>query len=82
MKGNGYDYRVSLPRLSGTSKNLPRGVVAALAAADRSPGWNNRPRDVQRFELGACLLFVVPFRCWAYRRQEQRAAALWRECAS
>ena len=23
-------------------------VLAALSAADRSPGWNNRPRDVQR----------------------------------
>lgn len=68
MMANGYDYRVSLPRLSGTSKNLPRGVAAALAAADRSPGWNNRPRDVQRFELGRCLLYVVPFRCWAYQR--------------
>lgn len=35
-------------------------VVAALAAADRSPGWNNRPRDVQRFDVGTCALYVVP----------------------
>ena len=37
MKGNGYDYRVSLPRLSGTSKNLPR------AGADVVGGqrWNH-----------------------------------------
>jgi len=82
MMVDGYDYRGSLPRLSGTSKNLPRGVLSALAAADRSPGWNNRSRDVQCFELGQCLLYVVPFRCWAYRRQEQRAAAFLRECSS
>lgn len=74
---NGYGYRGSLPRLSGTSKNLPRVVLAALSAADRSPGWNNRPRDVRRFKLGHCTLYVVPFRRWAYRRQEQQAAA-WR----
>jgi hypothetical protein len=61
MRGNGYDYRVSLPRLSGTSKNLPRAVLAALAAADSSPGRNIQPRDVQCFELGAYLLYVVPF---------------------
>lgn len=37
MKGNGYDYRVSLPRPSGTSKNLPR------ACADVVDGqrWNH-----------------------------------------
>lgn len=53
-------------------------VVAALAAADRSPGWNNRPRHVQRFDVGTCVLYVVPYRCWAYRRQEQQTAAWWR----
>jgi hypothetical protein len=53
-------------------------VVAALAAADRSPGWNNRPRDVQRFDVGTCALYVVPYRRWAYRRQEQQTAAWWR----
>ena len=52
-------------------------VLAALAAAGRSPGWNNRPRDVQRFDLGHCALYVVPFRRWAYRRQEQQTAAWW-----
>jgi len=57
---------------------LPADVLAALAAADRKPGWNSRRRDVQRFELGRCALYVVPFRCWAYRRQEQQAAAWWR----
>ena len=57
---------------------LPSEVLAALAAADRKPGWNSRPRDVQRFELGSCDLYVVPFRCWAYRRQEQQSAAWWR----
>lgn len=96
MTPNRPDDRGSLPRLSGTSKNLPRAVViagvanmvhnlalphdvlAALAAADRSPGWNNRPRDVQRFTVGACALYVVPFRRWAYRRQEQQTATWWR----
>jgi len=53
-------------------------VLSALAAADRSPGWNSRQRDVQRFELEHCTLYVVPFRRWAYRRQEQQTAAWWR----
>jgi hypothetical protein len=57
---------------------LSADVLAALAAADRSPGWNSRPRDIQRFDLGYCALYVVPFRCWAYRRQEQQTAAWWR----
>ena len=96
MIPNGPDDRGSLPRLSGTSKNLPKAVrvtgmgnmvnnltllhavATALSAADRSPGWNNRPRDVQRFDVGTCALYVVPYRPWAYRRQEQQAAAWWR----
>lgn len=57
---------------------LPKNVRAALVAADRSPGWNSRPRDVQQFELADCTLYVVPFRRWAYRRQEQQTAAWWR----
>jgi len=57
---------------------LPPDVLRALAAADRAPGWNNRPRDVQRFDVGTCALYVVPYRRWAYRRQEQQAAAWWR----
>jgi len=52
-------------------------VSLALQRADRSPGWNNRSRDVMRFELGDCVLYVVPFRRWAYRRDEMRAEA-WR----
>jgi hypothetical protein len=58
---------------------LPSAVTAALTAADRSPGWNNRARDVQRFDVGTCALYVVPYRRWAYRRQEQQAAAWWRK---
>ena len=61
---------------------LPPPILSALAAADRSPGWNNRSREVQRFELGHCVLYVVPFRCWAYRRQEQQTAAFWCERAN
>lgn len=57
---------------------LSPDVLAALAAADRSPGWNNRPRGVQRFDVGSCTLYVVPYRRWAYRRQEQQTAAWWR----
>jgi len=60
------------------SRELPNEVQQALAAADRKPGWNNRPRSVKRFDLDGCLLYVVPYRCWAYRRQELRAAA-WQE---
>jgi hypothetical protein len=57
---------------------LPSDVLHALAAADRAPGWNNRPRDVQRFDVGTCALYVVPYRRWAYRRKEQEQAAWWR----
>lgn len=56
---------------------LTQDVLVALAAADRLPGWNNRSRDLQRFDLGDCRLYVVPFRRWAYRRQELQAAAWW-----
>ena len=57
---------------------LDPNVLVALAAADRAPGWNNRPRDVQRFMVGTCALYVVPYRRWVYRRQEQQTAAWWR----
>jgi hypothetical protein len=56
---------------------LSDGLRTALAAARRSPGWNSRPPTVKRFELGACILYVVPFRRWAYRRRE-RQTATWR----
>jgi len=82
------DCRGSLPRPLGTSKNLPKAPAVASAAscpfsvaldaANRKPGWNNRPREVQKFELESCTLYVVPFRRWAYRRQEQQTAAYWR----
>ncbi|MBS0589504.1 MAG: hypothetical protein JSR65_02565 [Proteobacteria bacterium] len=56
-------------------------VLHALHAADRKPGWNNRSADVRRFEIGRygleCTLYVVPFRRWAYRRQELASAAYW-----
>lgn len=58
-------------------------VIAALAEADRAPGWNNRSRDVRRFELAGdfgrgCTLYVVPYRRFAYRRQERMTADYWR----
>jgi hypothetical protein len=65
------------------ASNTPRilhDMRRALADARRGPGWNNRPNLVQRFEIGRhglqCTLFVVPFRCWAYRRQDRLAADL------
>ena len=58
---------------------LPADVVQALVAADRKPGWNNRSREVKRFPLGECVLYVVPYRCWAYRRQELLAAEWHRQ---
>ena len=66
------------------SKTLPDEVTAALAEADRAPGWNNRRPDVRRFTLPGnfgrdCTLYVVPFRRWAYRRIEQQAAQWHRE---
>jgi hypothetical protein len=33
-------------------QELSADVLQALAAADRKPGWNNRPREVKRFALG------------------------------
>lgn len=50
-------------------------ISDALKAADRGPGWNTRCPIVRRFQLGACVLMVVPYRRWHYRRQEQRTAA-------
>lgn len=60
-------------------------VMQALRDADRAPGWNNRPRAIRRFEVPGdfgrgCLLYVVPYRRFAYRRQELATAAYWREC--
>lgn len=62
---------------------LPIEVRMALAECNRSPGWNNRRRDIRRFELPGrwgepCALYVVPFRCWACRRA-QRQAQEWSE---
>lgn len=57
------------------NQKLSDDVLNALAEADHKPGWNNRRREVRRFNLGACTLYVVPFRRWAYRRQEQLAIA-------
>lgn len=59
-------------------------VLRALAEADRAPGWNNRSRDVRRFDVPGdfgrgCRLYVVPYRRFAYNRQERATAACWRE---
>ena len=65
---------------------LPADLLRALAEADRAPGWNNRHRDVRRFDLPGCYgescrVFVVPFRRWANRRQEHAAEQWQREQA-
>jgi hypothetical protein len=46
----------------------------ALSITQRSPGWNNRKPDIVRIQLGACTLLAVPYRRWAWRRHELRAA--------
>ena len=56
---------------------LSSDLLRALSDANRSRGWNTRPDTVRLFELGACVLYVVPFRRWAYRRIERQAAE-WR----
>lgn len=56
------------------TQELSPEILAALAAADRSLGWNCRSPAVKRFEIGRCLLYVVPYRRWAFRRQEEQAA--------
>ena len=62
---------------------LPDDVVLALREAERSPGWNNRSRDVRRFDLAGgcghgCTLYVVPYRRFRYNRQERITADYWR----
>ncbi len=58
-------------------ERLPDTVRQALQAADRTPGWNMRPRDVRAFTLDRCVLLVVPFARWRYHRRD-RIAAEWR----
>ena len=62
---------------------LSDDVLRALAECDRAPGWNNHSRDVRRFDLAGgfghgCTLYVVPYRRFAYRRQERMTADYWR----
>lgn len=63
---------------------LPDDVLRALAEAAKAPGWNSRPRTIRRFDLAGgfghgCTLYVVPYRRFAYNRQERATAAYWRE---
>ncbi len=58
-------------------------VLRALAEADRAPGWNNRARAIRRFDVPGdfgrgCVLYVVPYRRFAYHRQERMTADYWR----
>lgn len=57
-----------------TNSTISPLLLAALKAADRKPGWNNRAPTIRRFTLGNCAVFVVPFRRWAYRRTDRAAA--------
>ena len=64
-----------LPSIS----SLDRGgqfcdLEKALTTAARSPGWNNRPRDIRQYQLGNCVLYVVPYRRWAWNRREREIA--------
>jgi hypothetical protein len=45
-----------------------------LTVAAKSPGWNNRPRDIRQYQLGNCVLYVVPYRRWAWNRREREIA--------
>ena len=58
---------------------LSENVLRALTEADRTPGWNSRAPEIRRFEIAGnfgrgCTLYVVPFRRFAYQRQERLAA--------
>ena len=62
---------------------LPEDVRRAIADADRTPGWNNRSPEIRSFDIAGnfgrgCTLYVVPFRRFAYRRQELLAEE-WRQ---
>jgi hypothetical protein len=57
-------------------RTLPDDVLRTLINAERTRGWNCRPRDVRQFELGVCVLYVVPCARWAYRRIERQAHVL------
>ena len=57
-----------------TQEPMHLGAVAtALKAAERTRGWNARLCDVHCFDLGNCVLIVVPARRWIYRRHERQA---------
>lgn len=57
--------------MSPTNKTT-NDIVNALAAAKKSPGWNNRSPDIHMYDLGDCILYVVPYRRWAWRRHEKQ----------
>ncbi len=66
---------------------LSDDVVRALREADCVPGWNNRNREIRCFTVPGdfgrgCTLYVVPYRRFAYRRQELATAVRWREQGS
>lgn len=59
---------------SSTAGGRTVDLQTALAPAIRSPGWNNRPRDVRQYKIGDCVLYVVPYRRWAWHRRERELA--------
>lgn len=54
-------------------------VRHALEQAKRTAGWNNRSAKVRRFDVPGgfgwgCVLYVVPYRRFAYNRREKATA--------
>lgn len=44
-------------------------IGRAIRDAGRVPGWNFRPAEIRRFQLGDCTLIVVPVRIFADNRR-------------
>jgi hypothetical protein len=53
--------------------NMQAQIERALTIAGRGPGWNSRACIIRTIDLGACTLYVVPFRCWVNRHLDNEA---------
>ena len=56
-----------------TESRITPEIRKALALTARARGWAMRDATIRRFEVGTCLLYIVPFRCWANRRMERQS---------
>lgn len=45
---------------------VPSRLTAALLDAGRNQGWNFRDIPVRAATIGACRIYVVPAKLWAY----------------